>query len=75
NPTDTMFTDEFARNIVSTNISNSLGRIFNINAKTTDYTSSAKNDDIAQKGDNYKSSQSKINDVDALREDYINKLK
>ncbi|RBQ29749.1 flagellar hook-basal body complex protein [Aliarcobacter vitoriensis] len=75
NPADTMFTDEFARNIVSTNISNSLGRIFNINAKTTDYASSAKNDDIAQKGDNYKSSQSKINDVDALREDYINKLK
>ncbi|MBL3519854.1 flagellar hook protein FlgE [Arcobacter lanthieri] len=75
NPADTIFTDQFTKNIVSTNISNSLGTIYNINARTTDYASSAKNDDISQKGDNYKSSQSKINDIDALREDYINKLK
>ncbi|MFW2454318.1 flagellar hook protein FlgE, partial [Aliarcobacter butzleri] len=42
--------------------------------KTTDYTKTATADDSSLKGDNYKSAQAKINDVDALITDYLNKL-
>lgn len=74
NPQDTMFTTEYSKNVVSTNINDGNGTISNINAKTTDYTKTATADDASQKGDNYKSAQAKINDVDALITDYLNKL-
>ena len=74
NPQDTMFTTEYSKNIVSTNINDGNGTISNINAKTTDYTKTATTDDSSLKGDNYKSAQAKINDVDALITDYLNKL-
>jgi flagellar hook protein FlgE len=74
NPQDTMFTTEYSKNIVSTNINDGNGTISNINAKTTDYTKTATTDDSSLKGDNYKSAQAKINDIDALITNYLNKL-
>lgn len=74
NPLDTMFTSEYSKNAVSTNITDGNGTISNINAKTTDYTQTATSDDISQKGNNYKTAQAKINDVNALIENYLNQL-
>ncbi|AXK49481.1 flagellar biosynthesis protein FlgE [Aliarcobacter trophiarum LMG 25534] len=74
NPADMMFTDEYTKSMISSNINNSNGTIYNINAKTTDYIKSSKDDDFLRKGDGYKTSQSKINDIEALQNDYIEKL-
>lgn len=74
NPVDMIFTDEYAKSLVSTNINNGSGTIYNINAKASDYVSSSKDDDILNKGDGYKTSQNKINDIEALKADYIEKL-
>lgn len=74
NPQDTMFTTEFSKNIVSMNLNAGNGTVNNINAKTTDYTKTATDDDISQKGNNYKTAQAKINDINALIDDYLNKL-
>ncbi|MCT7648453.1 flagellar hook-basal body complex protein [Aliarcobacter butzleri] len=74
NPQDTQFTTEYSKNITSTNINDGKGTISNINAKTTDYTKTATTDDSSLKGDNYKSAQAKVRDVDALITDYLNKL-
>ena len=43
-------------------------------SKASDYVSSSKDDDILKKGDGYKTSQNKINDIEALKADYIEKL-
>ena len=74
NPLDMMFTDEYTKSLVSTNINNGSGTVYNINAKASDYVSSSKDDDILKKGDGYKTSQNKINDIEALKADYIEKL-
>ncbi|WP_152054817.1 flagellar hook-basal body complex protein [Aliarcobacter butzleri] len=74
NPQDTQFTTEYSKNIISININDGKGTISNINAKTTDYTKTATTDDPSLKGDNYKSAQAKVRDVDALITDYLNKL-
>lgn len=74
NPADTLFTDDYAKSMVSTNINSGNGTVYNINAKATDYVSSSKDDDILKKGDGYKTSQNKINDIEALQNDYIDKL-
>ena len=74
NPLDMMFTDEYTKSLVSTNINSGSGTVYNINAKASDYVSSSKDDDILKKGDGYKTSQNKINDIEALKADYIEKL-
>ena len=74
NPLDMMFTDEYTKSMVSTNINSGSGTVYNINAKASDYVSSSKDDDILKKGDGYKTSQNKINDIEALKADYIEKL-
>ena len=74
NPVDMMFTDEYAKSLVSSNINSGSGTVYNINAKASDYVSSSKDDDILKKGDGYKTSQNKINDIEALKADYIEKL-
>ena len=74
NPSDTLFTDSYIQSIVSTNINNGSGTVYNINAKASDYISSSKDDDILKKGDGFKTSQNKINDIEALKADYIEKL-
>ena len=74
NPTETIFTDDYTKSMVSSNISNSNGTIYNINAKSTNYESSSTDDDVEKKGDGYKTSQSKINDIEVLKADYNNKL-
>ena len=74
NPADMIFTDEYTKSMVSTNINSGSGTVYNINAKASDYVSSSKDDDVANKGDGYKTSQNKINDIEALKADYIEKL-
>lgn len=74
NPANTLFTDEYTKSMVSTNINSGSGTVYNINAKASDYVSSSKDDDILKKGDGYKTSQNKINDIEALKADYIEKL-
>ena len=74
NPLDMMFTDAYTKSMVSTNINSGSGTVYNINAKASDYVSSSKDDDILKKGDGYKTSQNKINDIEALKADYIEKL-
>ncbi|MGJ0365793.1 flagellar hook-basal body complex protein [Aliarcobacter cryaerophilus] len=74
NPADTLFTDAYTKSMVSTNINNGIGTVYNINAKASDYVSSSKDDDLLKKGDGYKTSQNKINDIEALKADYIEKL-
>lgn len=74
NPLDMMFTDEYTKSLVSSNINSGSGTVYNINAKASDYVSSSKDDDILKKGDGYKTSQNKINDIEALKADYNNKL-
>lgn len=74
NPLDMMFTDEYTKSLVSSNINGGSGTVYNINAKASDYVSSSKDDDILKKGDGYKTSQNKINDIEALKADYIEKL-
>ena len=73
-PLDMMFTDEYTKSLVSSNINSGRGTVYNINAKASDYVSSSKDDDILKKGDGYKTSQNKINDIEALKADYIEKL-
>ncbi len=74
NPSENIFTNEYIKNLSSTTISsNSVA--YNINARATNYVSSAKNDDILNSGNNYKTSGSKINDVEATLYDYNQKLK
>lgn len=60
--------------VASQNIGN-INNLSTINAKATDYKSSANADDILNSGNNYKTKSSKINDIDALITDYKNKLK
>ena len=74
NPLDMMFTDEYTKSLVSSNINSGSGTVYNINAKASDYVSSSKDDDILKKGDGCKTSQNKINDIEALEADYIEKL-
>lgn len=74
NPVDTLFTDAYTKSMVSTNINSGSGTVYNINAKASDYVSSSKDDDLLKKGDGYKTSQNKINDIEALKADYIEKL-
>ncbi|MCT7495414.1 flagellar hook-basal body complex protein [Aliarcobacter cryaerophilus] len=74
NPLDMIFTDAYTKSMVSTNINSGSGTVYNINAKASDYVSSSKDDDILKKGDGYKTSQNKINDIEALKADYIEKL-
>ena len=74
NPLDMMFTDEYTKSLVSSNINGGSGTVYNINAKASDYVSSAKNDDTLKKGDGFKTSQNKINDIEALKADYVEKL-
>ncbi|HRL08849.1 MAG TPA: flagellar hook-basal body complex protein [Aliarcobacter sp.] len=74
NPLDMMFTDEYTKSLVSSNINSGSGTVYNINAKASDYVSSSKDDDILKKGDGFKTSQNKINDIESLKADYIEKL-
>ncbi len=69
---DTMFTNDFSNYITSIDISNGQ-TVYNHNVKTTDFYSSAVDDTI--NGQNYKTASSKINDVEFLRNDFINKIK
>jgi len=73
-PANTQFTDSYTKTIASQAVNN-VNFQQTINAKSTDYTTSATNDDITvSSGSGYKSKASKIRDVEALVTDYKNKL-
>jgi flagellar hook protein FlgE len=72
NPIDNIFTNEFSKNVTSSNL-NLNNTVYNINTKVTDYNSTAT--DSLVNGNNYKTASSKINDVDLLKSNYINKIK
>ncbi len=72
-PANTKFTNDYTKVIASQAIGSPTS-LQTINAKSTDYISSATNDDIANSGNNYKNKASKIRDVEALIVDYKNKL-
>lgn len=69
---DTLFTDEFSNFIASIDISHD-ETVYNHNVKTTDYNSAAVDDTIS--GQNYKTASSKIDDVELLKNDFLNKIK
>lgn len=70
-PADTMFTNDFSRNMVSTNVYFN-ETVMNINTRVSDYNSLATSDNST--GSNSKTASSKINDVDYLRKNYLDKL-
>lgn len=72
-PANTKFTNDYTKVIASQAIGSPTS-LQTINAKSTDYISSATDDDIANSGNNYKNKASKIRDVEALIVDYKNKL-
>lgn len=72
-PANTKFTNDYTKVIASQAIGSPTS-LQTINAKSTDYISSATNDDITNSGNNYKNKASKIRDVEALIVDYKNKL-
>lgn len=74
NPIENIFTDEYSKNLTSITVSSN-NVAYNINSRATNYASSAKNDDIVNSGNNYKTSGTKISDVEGLLYDYNEKLK
>lgn len=72
-PANTQFTNKYTKVIASQAIGNPT-LLQTINAKSTDYTTSALSDDITLSGNNYKNKASKIRDIEALIVDYKNKL-
>ena len=76
NSTDdtTEFGTKYKNFVASQNIGNT-NNLTTINAKSTDYKTSAENDNKTESGNNYKTKSSKINDVDLLVSDYKNRLK
>jgi len=66
-----MFTNDFSRNMVSTNVYFN-ETVMNINTRVSDYNSLATSDNST--GSNSKTASSKINDVDYLRKNYLDKL-
>lgn len=71
NPTDTIFTNDFSKNMVSTNLYFN-ETVMNINTRVSDYNSLATSDNST--GSNSKTASSKINDVDYLKKNYLDKL-
>ena len=74
NPAENIFTDDYIKNLSSITV-NSNTTAYNINARATNYINSAQSDLMAQSGDNYKTSGTKISDVEATLSDYNQKLK
>lgn len=73
-PANSKFTDNYSKMIASEAIGGST-TLQTINTKSTDYNTSATSDDLATKsGNNYKSKNSKIKDIEALIVDYKSKL-
>lgn len=68
------FGSKYSNFVASQNIGNT-DNLITINAKATDYKTTANADDILNSGSNYKTKSSKINDIDALISDYKNRLK
>ncbi len=71
-------TVEFGTNYINFVASQNIGNVNNlttINAKSTDYKTTAQDDSKAESGNNYKTKSSKINDIDILVSDYKNRLK
>jgi flagellar hook protein FlgE len=75
NSADTIFTKEYSNFVGSKVITDqSNEKIETINAKSTDYKASATDDDIALSGNNYKTKESKISDVEKILSTYRTEL-
>ncbi|MDD2888634.1 MAG: flagellar hook-basal body complex protein [Aliarcobacter sp.] len=73
-PPNSAFTDNYSRSIVSQSINN-INFLETVNARSTDYTTSAQSDVLADtSGNNYKTKSAKLTDIDALIADYKSKL-
>ncbi len=71
----TVFTNEYTTFLGSQVIQSNNGTLIeNVNVKTTNFNLSAQNDSDTQKGDNYKTKESKISDVEALATAYRSEL-
>lgn len=68
------FNNNYSNFVASQSIGN-VNNLITVNAKATDYKSSASNDIIDNSGTNYKTKSAKINDIDVLITDYKSKLK
>lgn len=73
NPDVNSFSERYSSFIASQVLGNN-DYVQTINAKATDYKSSAYDDSISYSGKGYKTKSSKIDDIDALISDYKNKL-
>ncbi|RXJ83346.1 flagellar hook-basal body complex protein [Arcobacter cloacae] len=73
NPEENSFSERYSSFIASQILGNN-DYIQTINAKATDYKSSAYDDSILKSGNEYKTKSAKINDIDELINDYKNKL-
>ena len=67
------FGNKYSNFVASQNIGNA-DNLITVNAKATDYKTTASSDNISNSGTNYKTKSSKINDIDALITDYKKKL-
>ena len=67
------FGNRYSNFVASQNIGNA-DNLITVNAKATDYKTTASSDNISNSGTNYKTKSSKINDIDALITDYKKKL-
>ena len=75
NPADTKFTNEyntFIGSTVSKTTNNEL--VKTINVKSTNYNTSAADDLISKSGDNYKTKESKVSDIEKLLSSYKSEL-
>lgn len=75
NANDTAFTDEYSNFVASQVIKTNNGsNIENVNVKTTNYNESASDDSITNSGNNYKTKEAKISDVEQLISSYKSEL-
>ncbi|MDY0051096.1 MAG: flagellar hook-basal body complex protein [Aliarcobacter sp.] len=72
-PANTKFDDTYTKSIASQAIANT-NSLQTINAKASDYYTSAINDSLDNSGNDYKSKSSKLSDIEALIVDYKSKL-
>lgn len=72
-PANTKFDDSYINNMASFSINN-YNSLQTINARATDYNSTAVSDDLALSGNDYKTRSAKLIDIEALAADYKAKL-
>jgi flagellar hook protein FlgE len=72
-PANTKFDDKYTE-VIASQIANNSNALQSINARSTNYLTTVRSDDITNSGNNYKTKSAKIADIQALITDYKNKL-